>query len=322
MTRFNASVPAAALVVCGLMSASPQTASAPARLYLTFVSHNEDSNNALCAPVNATQARYLANRSALLTVAQTIYAGRGAYDFQSDWEWILRTSQWETEQVRRTTTDGQGIIQMLATAAPTQLRVDAHSHEHGGYNYADVAYMLQTMGAPPTGIVGGFIAAPAQSADWVRFRLPLAGQRYPGYVWQPTALWGGGSASHQNDQSATGVWRPQSPSDFFTDDPSQTLINIGNGAIAQGAYTASGAVEVFERLRTGRLDPGLMYTATLMLSQCDFDTNPNVLPFIVGVLNAAAPYVASGHVVWATLPDVARIWREEYGSQPSVVRLR
>jgi len=30
--------------------------------------------------------------------------------------------------------------------------------------------------------------------------------------------------------------------------------------------------------------------------------------------------VATGELVWATLPTMARVWREEYGSQPSMVR--
>lgn len=322
MRRLTLPILGVALLVAGFISQSSVNAAAPSRLYLTFVSHNEDSSNVLCAPVNASQSRYLANRAALLRVAQTIYQGGGAYDMQSDWEWISRTSQWETDEVRRATTGGIGIIQLLATAAPKQLRVDAHSHEHSGYNYADVAYMLQTMGAPTTGVVGGFIANPPASADWVRFRLPIVGQRYPGYTWQPTTLWGGGSGMHQSDQSATGVWRPKNPVEFFTDDPGQTLINVGNGTIENGPYTAAGAVEAFRRLQATLQEPGRMFTATLMLSQCDFDTNPAVLPYIASVLNAAAPFVASRHVVWATLPDVARIWREEYGAQPSVVRLR
>ena len=302
---------------------SPAAKAAPrSRLYLTFVSHNEDSSNALCAPVNATEARYLANRAALLRVAQTIYTGGGAYDMQADWEWISKTDQWETDDIRRATTFGQGIIQLLATAATRQIRVDAHSHEHSGYNYADVVYMLQSKGAPPTGIVGGFISNPASAADWVRFRAPLTGQRYPGFTWQATTIWGGGSGGHADDQSASGVWRPKSPSDFFTDDSSQTLFNIGNGASENGAYSTAGAVAVFTKLQAGQLEQGRMYTASLMLSQCDFDTNPAVLPFITGVLAAAAPYVASGDVLWAPLPEMARIWREEYGSQAALVRLR
>lgn len=322
MKQLALAVGAAILVVAGGASRCGVEAAPRTRLYLTFVSHNEDSANELCAPVNATQVRYLANRAALLRVAQTIYQGGGAYDMQADWEWISRTGQWETDEIRRTTTFGQGIIQLLATAAPNQIRVDAHSHEHSGYNYADVTYMLQSMGAPSTGVVGGFISNPASSADWVRFRGPLTGQRYPGFTWQATTLWGGGSASHSSDQSASGIWRPKNPVEFFTDDSALTLINIGNGTSENGAYTSAGAVDVFQRLQAGQLEQGRMYTASLMLSQCDFDTNANVLPYITGILEAAAPYVASGDVVWAPLPEMARIWRDEYGSQAALVRLR
>lgn len=322
MNRLIALTMGLAVAAAAFVPRQPATAMARTRLFLTFVSHNEDSSNALCAPVNSIQARYLANRAALLQVAQTIYNGGGAYDMMSDWEWITKTIQWETEDLRRATTFGYGIIQLLATAAPSQVRVDAHSHEHGGYNYADVAYLLQTMGAPQTGIVGGFIANPASAADWVRFRSPLQGQRYPTFSWQPASLWGGGSGMHSDDQSASGMWRPKNPVEFFTDDPGQALPNIGNGTVTNGPYTTDGAVAVFQALQAGRLEVGRMYTATLMLSQCDFDTNAAVLPYVSSILAAARPFVASGDVVWATLPDVLRIWRDEYGSQASIHRLR
>lgn len=44
MTRVNASIFLAAIVAGGLMSSSPLTAAAPARLYMTFVSHSTTAN--------------------------------------------------------------------------------------------------------------------------------------------------------------------------------------------------------------------------------------------------------------------------------------
>jgi hypothetical protein len=99
MRRF-AAILGIALVAGLTIHQQPAKAAARTRLYLAFVSHNEDSNNVLCQPVNTNQIRYIANRAALLQVAQTIYAGGGAYDMMSDWEWLFRTSQWETDDDR------------------------------------------------------------------------------------------------------------------------------------------------------------------------------------------------------------------------------
>ncbi|MGE3274793.1 MAG: hypothetical protein AB7O67_06755 [Vicinamibacterales bacterium] len=319
MTRMGWAA-ALAVVVAGLLAGATETAAAArTRIYLAFVSHNEYSgSNEPCRWLASDQARFAANRAAVLQVASLIAARQGAYDLQTDWEFALRVAQWETDAMR-TSTSGMNLLQYLAAFAPDRVVVDAHSHESLGFNYADVAYMVEQLtGRPSTGIVGGFTAAPAVSANWERFRQPLVGQQFPQYAWQPVALWGGGSAGHRADPTASGVWRPASEDDFFTDDPAHGLVNIGSYSF--GALDPSGAVDLVTRLRAGTLEPGRLYTATLMLPQCEFDVNPAVVPYVTAVLDAAAPYVAAGDIVWATLPQVLEAWRDEYDAAPVVLR--
>lgn len=290
-----------------------------ARVYLTFGSHNDYSGSNLpCRAMLQTRERYLANRAALVSIAHTIAAGGATYDFQTDWEYMNAVAQWDDASITQST-GGSNVIAYLARFAPANVAVHAHSHENLGYNYADVAYMVESMtGLPSTNLVGGYIAAPATSANWERFRQPMQGARNPSYTWRPTILWGGGSGNHRNDPSASGVWRPRSHADFYTDDPSQSLVNVG--AYSFASNDVSGAVDVVTRLVNGQLEPDRLYTATIMLEQCNMDIDPSIAALVSAVINAAAPFVARGDIVFSTLPNTVRAWREEYGSSPSVLR--
>jgi len=319
MTRLGWAATVAAIVAGIFAVAATPHGAARTRVYLTFVSHNEYSaGNEPCRWLSETPARFGANRAALVQLAQLVASRGGAYDMQTDWEYALRVYQSEDEATRATT-GGMNVLQYLASFAPERVTVDAHSHENRGYNYADVAFMVEYLtGRPSTGIVGGFTAAPVIAADWERFRQPLRGQQFPHYTWRPVALWGGGSAGHRQDANAAGIWRPVSHADFYTDDPSQSLLNIGNYSF--GSMDASGAADLLARLRAGALEPGRLYSASLMLPHCEFDVNSAVVPWVTAVLDAAAPHVAAGDVVWATLPGVIEAWRTEYGSTPVVLR--
>jgi hypothetical protein len=57
-----------------------------------------------------------------------------------------------------------------------------------------------------------------------------------------------------------------------------------------------------------------------MLEQCDMDINPSIPALVSAVLDAAAPFVARGDIVFSTLPNTVRVWREEYASAASVLR--
>ena len=308
------------IVALALVATAPVGEAANrARVYLTFGSHNDYSGSNLpCRAMLQTRERYLANRSALVSIARTIAARGATYDFQTDWEYMNAVARWDDASVMESTS-GLNVIAYLARFAPAHVAVHAHSHENLGYNYADVAYMVETMtGVPSTNLVGGYIAAPVTSANWERFRQPMQGARYPGYTWRPTILWGGGSGNHRNDPNASGVWRPRSHADFYTDDAAQALVNVG--AYSFASNDVSGAADVVTRLINGQLEPGRMYTATIMLEQCDMDINPSIAGLVSAVLDAAAPFVARGDIVFSTLPNTVRAWREEYDSAASVLR--
>lgn len=301
---------------CGAWAQASDEVPRP-RVFATLVSHNEEAGNAPCAPVVTNQERYLRNRTAVVELARLVVGRGGAWDFQSEWQYLQGVQAWDDAGASGTT-DGKNIVRWLAELAPDQIAVDAHSHERSGWNYADVAFLLQQLGVPTTGLVGGYIASPPSQQSWTRLRAPLVGLRPPYPVWQAQALWGGGSGNHRDDPRASGIWRPRDAEHFFEDDPSQALPNIGGWT--EGLASGDGVADLLQRLRTGQLEPGRMYTATIMVPQCNLDSDPTLLPTLATILDRFVPDVATGDLVWATLPTILRTWREQYGSAPVVLR--
>ena len=116
------------------------------------------------------------------------------------------------------TTGGINVLRHLRDTLG--VRIDPHSHEGGGYNYSDVASLLDRLGVGGSTVIGGHIWDPSlpQFQQWDRFRGPVAGQRYPSAVWRGDILMGSGTPNHVNDPIVSGVWRPRDRSRYFEDD--------------------------------------------------------------------------------------------------------
>jgi hypothetical protein len=288
------------------------------RIFVTFVSHNEESiSNPPCAPVLTDRARFAANRAAVVSLAQVIWDKRATWNVQSEWEYLLRLSEWETPE-ERDRTQGLNLVHYLNTFAPGHIQVDAHSHEKRGYNYADVAYLLSQLHVPPNGIVGGFTINPIASESWTRLRLPLAGSQYPSYTWQATILSGAASPGHRDDSNASGIWRPQAAATFHEDDPAQALVNVGNYPGAGSTLDPAPIAALLAMLRDGQLQAGRMYTVTLMIPQCELDSDPTLIPRVGLLIDQFREDVAKGDLVWATLTEMVRVWRADYESSPLI----
>lgn len=298
----------------GMLLAADRT-----RIFVTFVSHNEESfSNPPCAPVLTDRSRFAANRAAVVSLAQVIWDKRAAWNFQSEYEFLLRLSDWESDEERRGT-HGLNLVHYLNTMAPGHIQVDAHSHELRGYNYADVAYLLSRFNVPPNGIVGGFIVNPVAQQTWTRLRTPLASRKYPGYTWQASTLWGGGSPNHIGDSNASGIWRPKAANEFEIDDPGQALLVVGNYPGVEEAIDPEPIQFLLDELRANRLQPGRMYTATIMIQQCELDNDPSLIAKAGLLIDRFQEDVRKGDLVWATLTEMVGVWREDYESAPLIV---
>lgn len=270
-------------------------------VYLTICSHNETDSR---YDAYNTLSGYLGLRENILKIAQLVKNHNAKWDFQPDWRFLEAALVYETQSGVTDNTNGKNILRYISEDLGVQ--VDPHSHESDGYNYADVAYLISQLGVEPTGIVGGFLWYPQETAIWEKFRSPLTGAKYPGYTWQAEALWGGGTFQHAGpDDASFGVWRPKDKYNFTVDDPASNLPNIGNGG--------GRILELIQLLESGKAPSGKLYTATYMVFELSADLDYNKWDRDLTTLDQ---YVATGQVVYATLSEVLALWRTQYNSEP------
>ncbi len=295
---------------------------APTRVYATFVTHNEQSNNIPCKDVvdETKQSEYLSNRTATIAFAKAIADAGGAYDLMSELTYTEQINRFDKGDVLNST-GGKNLFKYLNEFAPGKVTVDMHSHEKtgtGGFNSADVAEALDKLGVPPNGVVGGFIANPSNSENWTRLRSPLKAVR-SSYVWTATLLWGGGSGNHVDDPKASGMWRPKSPTEFLVDDPTAALPNIGGYAdIVKDDY-ATQLTSLIDMLKGNKLEKNRMYTITLMTPQCELHRDASLTDKAKSTIAAHTADVTAGNLVWTTVPDALKIWKAQYNSQAVVL---
>lgn len=285
----------------------------PARIYVSMVSHNEERPNLQCTPILTDPAEYARNRSMVVKMANTIAQRGAAWDMQNEWEFLEAVKKWDTTTLKAET-NGKNLIEYVGTLSPSHLVVDAHSHEKT-YNYADIIGMIRDLGAPTTGVVGGFIYYPRESEVWTRLKSDLAGARKPSLKWTPEILWGAGTFQHGGpDMRASGIWRPKSVDAFTTDDPSSRLVYVGNYQYTP-EHDFTGVKELVSRLKAGELQAGHLYTATVFFRQCELDDA--MISAVAAEIDALKPEVDAGNLVWAPIPEMVRVWRTEYGSVPT-----
>ena len=285
-----------------------QAPPAPTRVYASFVSHNEEAPHAVCTPVLTDPATYLDNRRLSLAFAEMVIAHQAAWDLQSDWQYLEAVRQWDTPEVTADT-EGKNLIRYLAEVAPDRIVIEAHAHETQ-YNYADVVHLIEGLGVARNGVVGGFLYFPYEREAWTRLREPLSGQMFPDTTWTAEILWGAGTAQHVGpDSRISGVWRPRDAAHFHEDDPTQRLINIG------GYMTnAPGLTDLLEQAARGELAPNEMYTAAIFVPQCGL--NDEMVRGYADTVDGLAAHVEAGRLIWTTLPEMARIWAQEYDQRP------
>ena len=296
---------------------------AVSRLYFSLVAHNEDTNagnNQPCLDFFGAPERWIPNQEAFAAIVADVRDHGAAFSLQSDVEYLklVETRESASDNIlRRLIEDGGGTF-----------TVDAHAHETAQKNYADVANLVEKVAGTRNGVVGGFLAVTCEGdtaqPDWEKFREPLAPIQ-DGAPFQASLLSLGASAGHRCDTSVSGLWRPESADAFLVDDPSSSLPTAGTGLHVQGGElreVRDKVASLLAGLRAGLLEEGQMYTASVTLSQCNFDLedsghSPEDIAWFLDELEGLA---AEGpdDFRWALLEDLPRIWRDEYGMTPSL----
>ena len=293
----------------------------PTRLYITLVAHNEDTNagnNPDClALFSQLDTRWEANRQALIDIVDVVEAKGAALSLQSDVEFLEIVQQRESAQ--------ENFLRSLASRPAGRFTVDAHAHETATKNYADVANLVEHVTGIRNGVVGGFTATTcrpdAAPPTWEKFRQPLS-PIGPGPDFVASVLTDGASAGHVCDPSVSGIWRPSSPEDYFTDDPNQDLATIGQGLLGSDLDQAVDDIEaLLAAIRQGQRPQGHLYTANITILQCNFDLadSGHAVDDIATFIDAVnALDNGSGDLQWATFDQVVEIWHSDYQTQPSV----
>jgi hypothetical protein len=274
----------------------------PPKLYLTVVSHNEEPRGSR-PDYTADRAFYLENRKLVKLLAKTIINHGGKFNFQSDWNYLAAVTKFDDLSITWDT-NNKNIVRWMKEDLGAE--IDPHAHE-SKFNYADVAFLIESLGITPSKNVGGFLYDPPDNPQgWEQHKEGIHGIIFPDYFWRADSLWGASTSNHSgNDDESSGIWRPKDRYNFYVDETSARLIYIGGCT-----QTQEGVKKLLEEIRTGRAPSDGFYTASIMMIQ-DFMTEDDILQ-LGAFIDSLSDEVTSGRIQWATLTEMADIWRSKY----------
>lgn len=195
-------------------------------VYSVLFTHIEDNTPAGTIPSAQSRQNYLGLRSRLIDMGH-LSQNRGIpWSLQPDWKFLRAALAYEDAAVTATT-NNKNLLRYLTE--DLGVVIDAHSHENGGYNYTDVAHLLDSLGVGGSTVIGGHIWDPnlPEFQEWDRFRAPVRGQHYPWAVWRGDILMGSGTPFHVNDPIVSGVWRPLDRDHYFHHAPDSNIVAVG-----------------------------------------------------------------------------------------------
>ncbi len=320
-------------------------------LYVNFFTHNEErdyctgkTTDVYCYFPPATtgqqpcgyqdQTVFLRLRGLLKELADTIRTKGAKWNWESDWVFLAGVRSFDKGDA---TTNSKNIVKWLAESNSSAIEIDPHAHE-SSYNYADVAYMLDSLGGNPSKVVGGFTwnftqGNNASAYTWMDFNNGIKGWQYPNFTWKPDILWGAagynrrkGQTDHTYDVETPGVWRPKDTSEtgFKTHDPSKRLVFLGNGygkandSSKTAEQIAAEIIAFADSLQQGIKPPaGRLYSYSIDLHQ-KYWACPGYAARTARVIDLLKPYVQQGRIIWATNTEKVNVWKTQYKEQPNL----
>ena len=290
-------------------------------IYITIAGHIEDG-------IIYTQCQpYADYHQKLLDFAESFSQLGVTFNFQIEYEFLLGSSQCETDAMRMNT-DNTNLIDYLAK----HYGFEIDPHQEGGWdegenNYADIRYLAGSLTPLVSDTLGGLVwDAPKQFA---RLANGEKGLIYPDFIWQPKIGTLAVSHLHHNgdfslDDTASGVWNPAGANQqFWQHDPNQRIIYIGPGEHsnwnkAQGSLSTLEFVQfILDGMKTGSLPSDQIYTASITVPQnVIFKSQESQKLF--AILDQLKPYQESGQIIYVTYSQVAQIWQDQYKSRPNI----
>lgn len=278
-------------------------------VHVVLFTHVED--NTPPGALGSLQSRdsYLGLRAKLIEMAELCQTHGLQWVFQPDWK-ILEGALMYEDAATTAGTAGKNFLRYLRE--DLGVVIDPHSHESGGYNYTDVAHLLGLLEVGGSTVIGGHIWDPAlaQFQEWDRFRVPVAGLRYPTATWRGDILIGAGTPNHVNDPLVSGVWRPQDRDNFFVDDPAGNIVVVG-----AWHDDLAGVNELVQLYADGTVAADVLLTASWNINPASL-TAPNGLADIEQtVLIPIAALRDQGRVVVTDFTALVDTWRTAYGGE-------
>lgn len=289
-------------------------------LYLNFVSHNEITDPLdYDHPFNPSYYEQI--KELAVAVCDTIIAKQAKYNMQVDANLIKGALLHDNAA-----TNPNDLLEWAHNSP--YIDVDGHNHFDpfiSPYNYADLAYLLDSCGLTLNHNILGGVAWKGPLENWTQYLEPVQGYTFTDFVWQADILWGPATPGHSNDFQYFGIWRPTAPTElgFGMHHPDGTLAAIGGGCKGDIGFVLDttgtprhSTQEIIANLR-GMADyiynhpppPNAFYTANMLINFRDFTEVPNFADSIATIINGIQDYVDEGKIVWLTLAEKYDLWQ-------------
>ncbi len=275
------------------------------RVQVILFTHIEDSTPGGALGTQGSRDQYLGLRARLIDVAGRARAHDLTWVLQPDWKYLEAARLYE-DATTTADTGGKNLFRYLRDDLGAV--IDPHSHENGGYNYTDVAYLLDVLEVGGSTVIGGHIWDPTltQFQAWDRFRQPVAGEHYPTASWRGDILIGAGTPGHVNDPLMSGIWRPRARDDFFTDDPAGNIVAVG-----QWRDDVVGVEELVALYAAGTVAPGDPLTASWNINPASITAPSGPQQIDDTVFAPIAALRDQGAVVSTDFTSLVAAWRAQ-----------
>ena len=283
-------------------------------IYVVLFTHIEDNtpSGRLDTPTNRT--KYLGWRTRLITMAELAQGYGMTWVLQPDWKFLEAARTYENASVM-STTEGKNILHYLRDEF--DVVIDPHSHENGGYNYTDVAHLLDQLGVGGSTVIGGHVWDPSlpQFAHWERFRVPVAGKRYPSALWRGDILMGSGTPDHSNDPIVSGVWRPRGPWSYWEDSPSGNVVSVGDFK-----KDIAGIGELVAQYTSGQSSSACILTSTYHIKPNTIGSPSGLSTLERDVLVPLSSLRDAGKIEITDFTTLVATWNSQFGGQACLYR--
>lgn len=288
-------------------SADTDASGGPRPVQVVVFTHIEDQTPG--GPLGSPQSRttYSGLRARLIEVAERAHDEGVRWVLQPDWKFLEAARLYEDAAM---TADTSGDNLFVHLRDVLGVAIDPHSHENGGYNYTDVAWLLEELGVGGSTVIGGHIWDPSlpQFQGWDRFREPLVGEKYPEASWRGDILIGSGTPNHVNDPLVSGVWRPRDRDHYFEDDPAGNIVCVG------AWHDGVPGVEALVAARdAGQTPAGAFLTASWNVTPTEILAADGPATIATHIFRPLAALQAAGAIETTDFTTLVSRWREAGG---------